>query len=165
MDVKPIGADEGLIYRDLRLRALADSPDAFGDTLEHALGTPRETWIERAREIAADGGHEQLFIARDNGIPCGTTYVRMASGVARIYAMWVDPAFRRRGIASGLLATATAWAENRGATLLELWVTAGNDGAARLYERAGFQLTGRQDALRPGSKLKIHEMARQCGRR
>ena len=33
IDIKRLAADEGLRLRTIRLRALADAPDAFGSTL------------------------------------------------------------------------------------------------------------------------------------
>ena len=50
----------------------------------------------------------------------------------------VDAPFRRRGIGWELLASAEAWARNRGKEVLCLYV-AGSNPARRLYERFGFQ--------------------------
>ena len=106
MDVRPLRPDEGLIYRNLRLRALSDAPDAFGQTLGEAESRSDEEWIQRAGEIAACPESEVLFIARDGKIPCGTVYLRLESGIAELYAMWVDPAFRRRHVGFALLEAA-----------------------------------------------------------
>ena len=163
MDVRPLRADEGLIYRNLRLRALSDAPDAFGQTLGQAENRSDEEWIERAGEIAACPEHEVLFIARDGKIPCGTVYLRLESGIAELYAMWVDPAFRRRHVGFALLEAAMSWARDRRASQIELWVTEGNEAAANLYRRAGFASTGQVDVLRPGSVLRIHQMVHQLG--
>src|SRR5713101_349138 len=61
MDVRPLRPDEGLIYRNLRLRALSDAPDAFGQTLGEAESRSDEEWIQRAGEIAACPEREVLF--------------------------------------------------------------------------------------------------------
>jgi ribosomal protein S18 acetylase RimI-like enzyme len=163
MDVRPLRADEGLIYRNLRLRALSDAPDAFGQTLGQAENRSDEEWIQRAGDIAACPEHEVLFIARDGKIPCGTVYLRLESGIAELYAMWVDPAFRMRHVGFALLEAAMSWARDRRASHIELWVTEGNDAAAHLYRRAGFASTGQEDVLRPGLVLQIHQMVHQLG--
>ena len=104
-----------------------------------------------------------FFIARDGKIPCGTVYLRLESGITELYAMWVDPAFRRRHVGSALLEAAITWARDRHASQIELWVTEGNEAAANLYRRAGFASTGQEDVLRPGSALRIQKMVHQLG--
>jgi ribosomal protein S18 acetylase RimI-like enzyme len=163
MDLRPLRPDEGLIYRNVRLRALSDAPDAFGQTLGEAENRSDEEWIQRAGEIAACPEREVLFIALDGNIPCGTVYLRLESGITELYAMWVDPAFRRRHVASALLEAAITWARDRHASQIELWVTEGNEAAANLYRRAGFASTGQEDVLRPGSVLRIQQMVHQLG--
>jgi hypothetical protein len=66
MDVRPLRPDEGLIYRNVRLRALSDAPAAFGQTLGEAENRSDAGWIQRAGEIAACPEREVLFIARDD---------------------------------------------------------------------------------------------------
>jgi GNAT superfamily N-acetyltransferase len=161
LDVRPLRADEGLLYRDLRLRALNDAPDAFGQTLEDIESRSDEEWISRTGEIAALPEREVVFIAREGEIPCGTVYLRLEYDIAELYAMWVDPAFRRRYVGSALLRTAISWARDRQATQIELWVTEGNEPAAKLYGREGFASTGHEDFLRPGSALRIQQMVHQ----
>jgi ribosomal protein S18 acetylase RimI-like enzyme len=163
MDVRPLRPDEGLIYRNVRLRALSDAPAAFGQTLGEAENRSDAGWIQRAGEIAACPEREVLFIARDGNIPCGTVYLCLESGISELYAMWVDPAFRRRHVGSALLEAAITWARDRHASQIELWVTEGNEAAANLYRRAGFASTGQEDVLRPGSALRIQKMVHQLG--
>jgi len=79
------------------------------------LGKPFKGGRQRARQSrngykeqakAACPEREVLFIARDGDIPCGTVYLRSEPGVTELYAMWVDPAFRRWHVASALLEAA-----------------------------------------------------------
>jgi len=48
MEIRRIRADEGLRLKALRLRALADSPMAFGSTLAREQAYPDALWHERA---------------------------------------------------------------------------------------------------------------------
>jgi ribosomal protein S18 acetylase RimI-like enzyme len=61
---------------------------------------------------------------------------------AELVSMWVSPAHRRSGIAAELVAAVVGWAHRTDIATVELWVTRGNDAAVRLYEAAGFRLTG-----------------------
>lgn len=55
-------------------------------------------------------------------------------------AMWVDPAHRRRGLATQLLATLAMVAGSAGARSLHLQVDADNAAARAAYARAGFEV-------------------------
>jgi GNAT superfamily N-acetyltransferase len=81
------------------------------------------------------------------------------NGAAAMTAMWVDPAFRRRGVGDVLVKWVIEWARGAGYSQMILWVTAGNANAERLYERNGFQRTGAEQDVRPG-RLE-HEMSRK----
>lgn len=73
-----------------------------------------------------------------------------STGASAMTAMWVDPAFRRRGIGDLLVKTAVEWAGSAGYDEMFLWVTDGNENAERLYERNGFRRTGAAQYVRPG---------------
>ncbi|MFE7837183.1 GNAT family N-acetyltransferase [Streptomyces sp. NPDC057474] len=64
-----------------------------------------------------------------------------ADGRAEIKRLWTDPAFRGRGIASGLLDAALAHAAERGLGTVGLSVWKWRTGAIALYERLGFGVT------------------------
>jgi dihydropteroate synthase len=134
-------------WRDLRLRGLAEAPDAFGSTLavERARGDDR--W--RAM-VAPDPAREVWFAERD-GIAVGTAVAKLApDGLrAQLLGMWVAPEARRSGAARALIAAARSWAAARGACELVLEVTEGNLAAAELYRATGFADTGVRGEL-PG---------------
>jgi hypothetical protein len=56
--------------------------------------------------------------------------------------MAVKPAFRRQGIATSLLHAVDDMADTMGAAYLCLFCEAGNRGATRLYEQAGYHSVG-----------------------
>jgi GNAT superfamily N-acetyltransferase len=142
--VRRIRADEALPLRTLRLRALADSPLAFGSTLAREEAFPDEVWHARATEGAA-GGTRVTFVAEE-----GDRWVGMATGLEDapdeagpiLVGMFVESAARRRGIGGALVEAVIAWARGRGAARLTLWVTSTNRSAIALYERCGFRPTG-----------------------
>jgi ribosomal protein S18 acetylase RimI-like enzyme len=159
--VRPLRADEALAYREMRLRALAGAPTAFGTTLAEALQRPAEWWVERAAAYA-EGDVSVLFVAEGPDGLCG-----MAGGLqtsdheADVFSMWVDPNARGSGVAEELLRAVEAWSVAQGALTLHLWVTEGNQPAIRLYERYGFVFTG---ASQPHPSQPLRELQMRRGR-
>jgi ribosomal protein S18 acetylase RimI-like enzyme len=151
MTVRRARPDEWRVLRELRLRALADAPEAFASTLADEAAAPEELWRRRAEEgaglvnlIAETGG------ARSPGAGVGMATVKLEpdkGGRAHLLGMWVDPAYRGRGLATALLDDAVGWARDRGASEMVLWVADHNTRARRLYERAGFVATGDRQPL------------------
>jgi GNAT superfamily N-acetyltransferase len=158
--VRPFAAHEWPTYRDLRLRALADAPDAFGSTLAAEQGRPDEEWAAR---LAPDGAPYRALplLAELGGRPLGLAFGLIEDAepeVAHVYQMWVDAAGRRMGAARLLLDAIVAWAREQNAGRVVLGVTLGHTPARRLYERAGFQPLGEPAPIRPGSTILGHEM-------
>ena len=158
--VRAFEAHEWEIYRDLRLRALADAPDAFASTL---AGETRLSDSEWARRLAAstESAPQISAVAESGDRPVGIAYGRIESGdsdVAHLYAMWVDPTVRRSGVGRALLRAVVSWARSARARRLMVEVTQGNAAAVGLYEQAGFTLTNDLTPLRPGSALLVQGM-------
>lgn len=145
VNIRRIRPDEGLQLRALRLCALADAPMAFGSTLAHEQAFAESVWHERAVGGAA-GAARATFIAQED-----TQWVGLATGLAEdpdklghgpmLAGMFVDPAWRGKGVGSALVNAVAAWARTLPATDLYLWVTATNNPALALYEKCGFTRT------------------------
>jgi GNAT superfamily N-acetyltransferase len=160
--VRRIRADEAEALRAVRLRALGDTPLAFGSTRPREAAYPPERWEEWARESAA-GPRRAWFLAiaeddetegagsgPDPGPPVGLAFAAIDADDperAHLFSMWVAPEARGTGAASALVDTVLAWTAARGARTLQTAVTIGNEPAARLYARAGFVDTGRREPL------------------
>ncbi len=69
-------------YRDLRLRALAESPDAFGSTVATERDRPDAEWIARLAAGADTGAHLPL-LARLGFEPIGLAWGRRARAILR----------------------------------------------------------------------------------
>jgi ribosomal protein S18 acetylase RimI-like enzyme len=152
-------------YRDLRLRALADSPDAFASTLDAERTRPDAEWARRL-ELAAAGSTDLPLVARVGGPPAGLAWGRLDAhlpGVAHLYQVWVAPEFRGRGVGRMLLDAVIQWARAAGARELVLDVTRGDTPATRLYLRAGFRPAGEPEPLREGSALEVQPMRLTLG--
>jgi ribosomal protein S18 acetylase RimI-like enzyme len=81
------------------------------------------------------------LLARIDGVPAGTgSRSAIAEGVSEITGIGVRERFRRRGIAAAITAAAAAAAFADGAELC--FLTPGDEGAERVYTRAGFVRAG-----------------------
>lgn len=136
-------------FRDLRLRALGDSPSAFWHSYEEESKCDENTWRERL-----GGPGRAAFIATRGGGDAGLVYVGPPSWDPEadpahydIGGLWVAPHARGDGIASALLRAALAHAASQQATAATLWVIGDNDTALRVYQAAGFEATGREAEL------------------
>lgn len=137
MQVRRIRAGEAGTLRQVRLRAVADSPEAFGEELEHAEGLPEATWAERAAR-GSEGLSPVTFFATDGDAITGMAAGHGDAGEVFLVGMWVAPEARRRGAGAALVAAVAGWARGLGADALLLHVADGNEPARSLYERCGF---------------------------
>ena len=164
LTVRTINPSEWREYRTIRLRALQDSPDAFGSTYEMAAQYPEENWVARLKGLSDSTDHPMFAVI--NGKPVGLAWAKIESPdteVAHLYQMWVDPAVRGKGIGEALMKEAIHWSKRCGTTTLRLDVTAGDRPARRLYERLGFKPVGELVPLRPGSDLLEQTMDLRLG--
>jgi ribosomal protein S18 acetylase RimI-like enzyme len=122
------------LWREVRLAALGDAPQAFKARLADWHSGGEERWRERlempdAYNIVAllDG----RTVAVASGLPG-------ESGACELRSVWVGPQARGRGIGDRLIATVERWALQSDATTLKLAVIPGNEPAIALYQRNGF---------------------------
>ena len=128
MHIRKLESHELNLHRGLRLRALRDSPDSFGETFADVVARPTSYWEDLTRSVTEPERHV-MFLACEGEHVLGSTYGlldREQSEAGRVGGMWVDPAWRRRGIGRALLQEVFGWARARGLSCL------GADGNADL---------------------------------
>lgn len=143
--------------RDVRVRALADAPFAFGSRLEEEQDRPEAFWRSRLESRAAATflairDHETVGLVRTFVEPEDVTSAKLVS-------MWVAHHARGQGVGRQLVAAVVEWARDRDAATVQLWVTETNAPARRLYELCGFVLSGGRQTL-PSDPL-LSEVAMQ----
>lgn len=160
MQVRVLAPHEAALHRTLRLSALRDAPDSFGETLSHAEAQPVSYWEEMTRHVTAPGGQIMILACEGDEI-VGTAYGlldREHAKTGRVGGMWVDPAWRRRGVGQALLQAVFGWAREHGLKRLALWAPPHRPAAIALYRRAGFRETGEQRPLPSNATLTIVAM-------
>lgn len=151
--VRTVSGEEWAAFRDVRLRALADTPDAFASTLAEARARDEGAW----RALVEGPGLRLLAFADGRPVAMGGLFVPEGAPDAGVWGMWVDPAWRGRGLAGRILDELLAEARREGRGVV-LDVTEDNDGARRLYESRGFVATGEWQPLREGSEQRVETL-------
>lgn len=143
-EARRLGPDDWEAFRDIRLRSLADSPDAFGSTFERERGFTEADWRQRVSG--------PVYVVEDPA-PVAVGGIFDREGISQIWGMWTDPAHRGRGHAHRVLDALTALRSE-----VQLHVNITNGGARVVYERYGFVGTGELEPLRPGSDQLMERM-------
>jgi len=158
--IRRLRAAEWRDYRALRLRALGDSPNAFGSTMEIEQAKPDEYWVDRLSSATASRRQLPLVAETSTGL-VGLVWGWIdpsKPAAAHIFQMWVAPEVRNRGCGALLVDAVVAWAREAEATSVTLRATCGDTAAKRLYERAGFKPIGAPEPLRPGATIRVQPM-------
>lgn len=159
ISVRVFERSEWQSYRDLRLRALGDAPDAFGTTLAQARQRSDTHWKSRLADTSPDT--DLALLGEVDGVGAGLAWGRIEPtdrDVACVYQMWASPEHRGCGLGRKLLTAVIDWARSRHALRVELGVTCGNSAARTLYASAGFKPVGDPEPLRKGSALLAQSM-------
>jgi GNAT superfamily N-acetyltransferase len=140
--VRATTLDDWQAMREIRLQALRGAPDAFGSTYAREIAFEAAEWHRRATR---DGS----FLAfLPNGELAGLVGgFEEEPGVVELVSMFVRPRARGHDVGEALVDAVVAWAKDKGATSVHLWVTETNKPAIRLYERCGFTVTPERQPL------------------
>ncbi|WP_062993172.1 GNAT family N-acetyltransferase [Nocardia anaemiae] len=145
--------DDWATFRSIRLRSLADAPQAFGATLEEVRSRSDQVWADLLAQRAQ-------FVASVDGIDVGTVggHDDPERPGAHLISMWVAEKSRGTGISDRLVRSVVDWAVDAGHHKVWLEVAAGNAAAERLYLRHGFVRTGVQGTVAPDDPRPEFEM-------
>ena len=161
--------DEWATVRDVRLAALADTPDAFASTLSREVRRSEPQWRSRIRTwpwfLAWRAGTPAGLVATVPDQPASAPPAGPPAREPRgwhLVSMWVSPRLRGTGLAELLVGAVLDHASAAGAPRITLWVALDNARARAFYLRMGFTPTGRRQAYpRDGAgPLDEEELAR-----
>jgi ribosomal protein S18 acetylase RimI-like enzyme len=146
--VRPLAEVDFDAWWRIRLRMLQEHPEAFGSSYEEAVARGAEE--QRARFLQP---HGFILGAFDGAALVGTVGCVRHQGAkvrhkAFIWAVYVAPEVRGKGVARQLMEAAIARARSEWAGLrqIHLAVVATNAPARRLYRRLGFEVYGVEPA-------------------
>lgn len=142
--IRRLRSGEGQLFRRVRLAALAESPAAFGSSYESALQRTAASWRQQA-DGTVQGTDRATFLAFAAGRPVGITALyrdENRADVGELLQVWVEPAFRGRGVAGELLELILAWARENGFGRVVARVMEGNERALAFYDKHGFGVIG-----------------------
>lgn len=145
--IERLAASDWRRLRQVRLRALTDTPDAFGRTAAEEAQMPPADWRRRL-----DRPDVATFVAKldDGDVGLVTALADDTEETdAWLVGMWVDPTVRRLGLGSALVDAAVSWCQTAGRRRLLLDVADNNGAAVRFYETYGFRRTGKTGTLPP----------------
>jgi ribosomal protein S18 acetylase RimI-like enzyme len=155
IDVRTLCADDWALWRRLRLRALAESPEVYASVLADWTG-PRDTeerWRGRLTDVPFNAvlWHGDRAVGMVSGTAPGT------GGLVELISLWVAPEARGRGVGDAAVGAVLAWARRtHPGCAVALSVMAGNDPAVGLFRRNGFV-----DAPAAGAEAGERRMLRQ----
>lgn len=141
--IRPATEADALAYRDLRLEALRDHPEAFSSDYTMYVAKPLSFWADR---LKADQT-VKLYFADHEGQLVGMCGIAGADSPktrhsAYIVSVYVRPAWRGLHIAEALIAACLDWGRAQGITIAKLGVAVTNIAAIRCYARSGFHVYG-----------------------
>ena len=136
--------------KQLRLVALQNSPESFASSYEDEVLFSDDVWKNRVA-AAFERDHAIAFYAETDGVLVGMAGAGWSPKtklrhVAEVYAVYVKPTHRGKGIGSALMRRLLD--ELRALPQIEkakLGVTDGNEAATSLYQRLGFEIVGRAE--------------------
>jgi RimJ/RimL family protein N-acetyltransferase len=144
LEIRRLVPDDAVAYRALRLRALAEHPDAFTSSHEEETRRPLDDTLAR---LQPDGAEAVWGAFLDGALvgSIGLARERRAKNrhKAVVFGMYVAAEHAGRGMGAVLLARVVDEARRLpGLLQLVLTVTDTNIAARRLYERQGFDSFG-----------------------
>jgi ribosomal protein S18 acetylase RimI-like enzyme len=148
-------------YKAIRLRALQDTPSAFGSTYARESQFSDTDWQQRASNLCTP--RSIGYLAREQDVYCGIAVSFLNEHNpqhAELMSMWVAPERRRTNTGRLLVDAIESWARRSGAHTLQLMVVGKNLAAISFYERLGFTKTGRTEPYPNDPALIEYEMSK-----
>jgi ribosomal protein S18 acetylase RimI-like enzyme len=148
VEVVKLNPSDWPVYKELRLRALQEEPQAFGASYAENLSRPDSYWMERLSEVA--NGKNWLLFAKEGGnligMMGGFRKKEEPEDTVNIIAVYVVGEARGKGVSKKLMQTMLQEFEND-PTIGRVKLSVNKDQAAAvgLYESFGFKVTGEEN--------------------
>ncbi|YAL83767.1 N-acetyltransferase family protein [Dermacoccaceae bacterium W4C1] len=150
--VRALGDDDWQVYRDIRLTALQDSPEAFAASHQTEQEFDEQFWRQRM-------ARSRRLVAEQEGRLVGVVSVgtivdtedldengNATEVLGELFGLWVDPALRGQGVAWKLVQAGVDQARHEERSHVAYWVGVDNGRGVAFASSFGFRPT---DARRP----------------
>ncbi|MGB3828014.1 MAG: GNAT family N-acetyltransferase [Ornithinimicrobium sp.] len=138
ISVRRLAEEDWDEYRQTRLRALKESPEAFVASAEEEAEYPEDRWRDRMRR-------SQRLLAERESQAMGVVSVGSENTaddtVGELFGLWVSPDARGTGVARRLLEAAARTARESQMKHLVYWVGTDNGRAVAFASSFGFRPT------------------------
>jgi len=141
--VRALREEEWQVYRDVRLIALRESPDAFAATAAQEEAFDDDLWqarVKRSRRLVAEDGDQIVGVVSVGRVPEGD------DKVSELFGLWVSPELRGKGVAWKLVDAGVRQARDDHYNFVLYWVGTDNGRAVAFASSYGFRPT---DGRRP----------------
>lgn len=174
ISVRRVASSTWADFRQVRLDALRESPEAFSATRAEEEALDEAAWLERVRR-------SPRFVAERDGAVVGTASVgshRTQDGaegalledltdageaesatIAEIYGLWVTPTARGTGVATALVDAACQQARDDGRSHIVYWVSTSNGRAVAFASGLGFRPSDSRRSMRGVGHVDEEEIA------
>jgi ribosomal protein S18 acetylase RimI-like enzyme len=156
VEILRLPVDHWQEYRDLRLRALKEDPEAFSSSHAVSQDLPDEFWKKRLAD-ALEGQRSWLLFAKDNDKLVGMIGAFVDDGstdTATVVSVYVPKEERGKRISARLMAEMLrALSETSSLRKAQLMVNVNQVPAVRLYRGFGFHEIGRQPSITGAGQL------------
>ena len=144
IEIRLLDEDEWQLYREVRLAALTDAPEAFVARVEDEESCGEEFWQERMSRA-------HRFVAERDGRPVGLVGLGLHDGnpeTGEVFGLWTAPTVRGQRVARGLVSSAAQKATEDGCRLLYFWAGSDNASAVGFASSFGFRPTSQRRPVR-----------------
>jgi GNAT superfamily N-acetyltransferase len=146
IEISLLSKDEWERLKAIRIRALTENSDAFGQTLEEVKALSKDEWFKYYEK-------SDYLIASIDGKDIGMLYIEVLNGdhgaTCWIGGCWTDPAHRGKGVMRALFNYIDLHAKEKDWSRQGLGVWTDNYSAIKAYEYLGFAFAGEK---MPGSR-------------
>jgi len=143
--VLALGEEDWRQFRNIRLMALRDAPDAFVATADQEVALDEQAWRDRMRRA-------RRLVAELDGTPMGVVSLGQGdpehSCTGELFGLWVAPEGRGIHVAWKLVEAGAAQARADGHKNLGFWVGTNNGPAVAFASSFGFRPTGTRRPMR-----------------
>ncbi|NHN55329.1 GNAT family N-acetyltransferase [Calidifontibacter sp. DB0510] len=148
--VRLLGDEDWQTYRDVRLAALKESPEAFSASAAEEQQYDEELWrrrMQRSTRLVAQDGDDVVGVVSVGGFEAEDADDR----VAELFGLWVNPDLRGKGVAWKLVQAGAEQAKADDYGHLVYWVATDNGRAVAFASSFGFRPTDARRTMKHAS--------------